>query len=198
MSYNYPLNLSFKLLAFGPQIFVRDSVGNEVFYVHMKALKLKEAINVYENSSKERVLFTIKADRVIDFSAEYHIADSNGQRLGSIKRQGMKSLFKASYDIMGGDGNQSHHIKEDNGWVRVMDSLLSQIPFVSMFSGYFFHPSYTLYTMGESAVMNLEKQAAFFEGKFSLKLNEPGIDQGTEHLLLMSIMMMTLLERQRG
>ena len=43
---NYPLNLSFKLLALASQIYVRDANGNLIGYVKQKLLKLKEDINV--------------------------------------------------------------------------------------------------------------------------------------------------------
>ena len=198
MHYNYPLELSFKLLAIGPQIFVRDTSGNEVLYVHMKAFKLKEAISVYKDSQKGRVLFTIKANKIIDFSAEYHITNEDGYRIGSVKREGMKSLLKASYNVIGKDGMQSHTIKEDAGIIRVLDSLFGSIPVLGLLAGFVFHPSYTVSTMTETPVIRIEKKADLFEGKFLLDLVDTGIDSDTEQLLLMSSLMMILLERDRG
>ena len=39
----YPLELSFKIIALAPQIYVKDARGQELLYVRQKLLKLKEA-----------------------------------------------------------------------------------------------------------------------------------------------------------
>jgi hypothetical protein len=192
--------MSFKILAWGPQIYVRDATGREVLYVHQKALKLKEDIAVYSDSSKASEKYRIKADRIIDFSARYNFTDSmNGMSMGAIKRQGMRSIFKASYNIYGESENITHHIKEDNGWIRVFDALLGELPIIGIFSGYFFNPTYTLYqSSGEMPIFRLKKLPAFLEGKFELeKLGEP-MGEAEETRLILSLVVMTLLERIRG
>ncbi|MBN1311012.1 MAG: hypothetical protein JXB30_06295 [Anaerolineae bacterium] len=195
----YPLQMSFKIMALAPQIFIRDGGGRDIFYVHQKLFKLKEDIGVFRNSSKTNQIFSIKADRIIDFSARYNFTDSNGISLGAIKREGMRSIWKASYGIFG-DGEQiTHYIKEDNAMVKVIDAIFGEIPILGIFAGYFFNPSYTLYQSGtETPVMQIIKQPSFFEGKFEIaRLAEPANDT-EEARLLLSIMMMTLLERSRG
>ena len=75
---NYPIDLSFKLLALASQIYVRDASGNLLGYVKQKMFKLKEDINVFADEGMTKHLFNIKADRVIDFSAKYNITDKIG------------------------------------------------------------------------------------------------------------------------
>ena len=196
----YPLQMSFKIMAFAPQIYVRDNSGRDLFYVHQKLFKLKEDIGVYRDSSKSHELFRIKADRIIDFSARYTFTDSNsGMVVGAVKREGMKSIFKASYNIFAEGEQISHHIKEDNAMVKVFDALFSEIPVLGILSGYVFNPTYTVYQSGtETPILRVHKQPSFLESKFELeKLAEPANDT-EEARLLLSIMMMTLLERSRG
>ncbi len=199
MQLQYPLTLSFKLIAFGPQVRIHDATGSEVLFVHQKALKLKEDVNVFSDSRKSQQLYNIKADRIFDFSANYAFTDSMGTGLGSVKREGMRSIFKASYNIMDPAGSIVAHIKEDNGWIRVADILLESIPIAGAFAGYLFHPSYTLYRSGsETPVLRLTKKPAFFEGKFEVtRLAEP-VDAAEETRMILSLLMMVLLERQRG
>ena len=96
---NYPLELSFKLIALASQIYVRDANGNLIGYVKQKLFKLKEDINVFADEGQTQLLYNIKADRVIDFSARYNFTDASGTPLGSIKRKGMRSIFRANYEI---------------------------------------------------------------------------------------------------
>ena len=194
---NYPLELSFKLLALASQIYIRDASGNLVGYVKQKMFKLKEDINVFTDETQTQHLFSIKADRVIDFSARYNFSDSQGNILGSIKRRGMRSIWKANYEIYDASDQQVLKINEESGWVKVVDALLGEIPILGMFTGYFFNPSYIIARMDDSPVARLKKQPAFFEGAFQL---EPliQISDQEEPRLLLSVLMMTLLERMRG
>ena len=69
---NYPIDLSFKILALASQIYIRDANGNLIGYVKQKLLKLKEDINVFADENQTQIRFNIKADRVLDFSARYN------------------------------------------------------------------------------------------------------------------------------
>ena len=95
----YPLNMRFKILGLAPQIYVTDAADENLFYVRQKLFKLKEAVKVYQDSSRSQVLYEINADRIIDFSAKYQFTDAQGQSLGAVGRKGMRSFFRASYDI---------------------------------------------------------------------------------------------------
>ena len=124
---NYPLELSFKLVALAPQIFVRDSTGQEVCYIKQKLFKLKEAVKVFTDSSQTTELCDIKADSIIDFSATYNFIDADGNPFGAVRRKGMRSLWKAHYQLTQ-NGDVAFEINEENGWVKVMDSVFSSIP----------------------------------------------------------------------
>lgn len=194
---NYPLSFSFKLLALASQIYVRDASGAQVGYVKQKLLKLKEDINVYSDDSQTNVLFNIKADRVIDFSARYNFTDALGNRLGSIKRQGMRSIWKANYEIEDTSGNVAMTIREENGWVKVMDALFGELPIVGMFAGYLLNPSYILTRGDGTQLARLTKQPAFFEGKFQLDLLAQ-CSAEEETRVVLGFLTMALLERARG
>lgn len=194
---NYPLELSFKILALASQIYIRDSSGNLIGYVKQKLLKLKEDINVFADENQTQHLYNIKADRVIDFSARYSFSDNQGRILGSIKRQGMRSLWRANYEVSDASSQTVMQIREENGWVKVIDALVGEIPLVGMFSGYMFNPSYIVSRTDNSPIARVQKQPAFFEGKFRLeKLSDLSDEQET--LVFLSVLTMILLERSRG
>lgn len=193
---HYPLTLSFKIVAFTPQFSVKDANGNLIAYVKQKVFKLKEAVTVFADERQSQPLYTLNADRILDFSARYHFADAQGVPLGSVKRRGMRSLFKANYEILEGDATVMS-IEEENPWVRVLDSLIGEIPLVGMFSGYFLHPVYLVSRPNAGVVMRMEKQPAFLEGKFSVE-KKATLGENEETRVLLSLIMMLLLERARG
>src|SRR6185503_4467025 len=138
---NYPLHLSFEILSLARKISVTDATGNLSFYVKQKMFKLKEAVTVFADAEQKLPLYELKADRVLDFSASYHFTDARGNHLGTVRRKGMKSIWRARYDIVNGSG-RALTIQEVNPWAKVFDSLLTELPIVGMFSGYLFHPEY--------------------------------------------------------
>jgi len=194
----YPLYLSFKILALTPQIFVRDSTGEVVCYVKQKMFKLKEAVTVFSDQSQNQVLCEIKADRVIDWSANYHFYDTNGETFGSVRRKGMRSLWRARYEVYDETGIHVSTISEENPGAKIMDTLLGEIPVLGMLTGYLFPPRYVLSAAADdSPKMKLVKQSALWEGKYELKRTHD-YDDVEELRGLMAFMMMTLLERRRG
>jgi uncharacterized protein YxjI len=194
---NYPLKLSFKLLAIASQIYIRDANGQLLGYVKQKLLKLKEDINVFADEQQTQHLYNIKADRVLDFSANYKFTDNRGNVVGSIRRKGMRSIFKAHYEISDPSGMQSMEIREESAWVKVIDAVVGELPIIGMFTGYFFNPAYIVSRSNGTAIARLQKQPAFFEGVFEVqKLTE--ISEDEEVRVLLSVLTMTLLERARG
>lgn len=194
---NFPLSLSFKLLALANQIYVRDAGGNLLGYVKQKMFKLKEDINIFADEQQTQLLFNIKADRMIDWSANYSFTDSRGNFLGSIKRQGMRSIWKANYDVFDSSNNQVYKIQEESGWVKVGDALFGELPIIGILSGYVFHPAYIVSRIDGTPVAHLKKQPAFFEGKFILT-NLSQLSTEEETRIVLAVLMMTLLERRRG
>lgn len=192
----YPLELTFKLWAFAPQISVVDGQNNLIFYVKQKLFKLKEAITVFADSEQTRPLHYINADRIIDFSARYDFTDSNGAYIGSVKRRGLKSFWRARYDIFDGD-TTTLNIQEKNPWVKVADALFAEIPLVGIFTGYVFNPVYLVSRADGGVVMRLEKNPSFFSRRFTIKAVDQLSDREEQQVLL-SLIMLLLLERTRG
>jgi len=193
---NYPLQLSFEILSLARKISVIDAAGNLTFFVKQKMFKLKESVTVFADVDQKLPLYELKADRVIDFSASYHFTDARGTHIGTVRRKGMKSLWRARYEIVNGS-SPALTIQETNPWAKVGDALFGEIPIVGMFSGYLFHPEYLVAREDGTAVIRLKKEPAFFQGKFKIeKLADLSKEEETR--ILLSLIMMVLLERQRG
>src|SRR5690606_37706054 len=96
---DFPLQLTFKIMAIAPQLTVTDASGVVRGYVQQKLFKLKEAVTVYADASRQQVDFEIKADRIIDFSTRYNFHNAQGIKIGSVKRRGMRSFWRATYEV---------------------------------------------------------------------------------------------------
>ncbi|MEP2776588.1 MAG: hypothetical protein ABJQ29_04150 [Luteolibacter sp.] len=194
----YPLQLSFKILALASQATVTDASGKTVLYTKQKMFKFREHVEIFTDKSKATKLADIRTKKVIDWSARYESTDAAGQPIGSVGRKGWRSLWRAHYETFNpGDNIPDFSIREENPGAKVMDSILGDIPLVGLATGYLFHPKYLATRSSGEPAMRLTKQPAFFEGKFSIeKLGE--LAPREELNLILSYLMLVLLERRRG
>jgi hypothetical protein len=194
----YPVTLSFKILALASQATVTDANGRTILYTKQKLFKFREHVEIWTDPSQGTRLAEIKADRVIDWSARYSFTDAQGVPIGSVGRRGWRSMWKAHYETFNpGDNTPDFSIQEENVWVKVADSLFSEIPLLGMASGYLFHPSYLATRSDGTPAMRMIKQPAFWEGRFQIeKTGETTVRE--ELNLFLSFMMLVMLERQRG
>lgn len=195
---NYPLDFKFKISTLASDFNITDKNGNYVAYVRQKMFKLKEDVIVFNDESKSKELFRIKANQWIDFNASYSLNDIiDNKNYGRLARKGMRSIWKASYDILDAKDQPKFKVQEDSAWVRVWDSFVGELPIIGMFTGYFLNPSYTVTGIDGKAYFKLKKMPSFFGRRFQLdRLID--IDDEEESLVILSLLMMTLLERARG
>lgn len=194
---NFPLEFEFKIGTLANDFIAKDAQGNTISYVRQKMFKFKEDVVLFSDQSRSTELYRIKADRWIDFNASYSFSNSNNAYMGSVARKGMKSLLKASYAIFNPEKKQEYSVNEENPWAKVGDSVLGQIPVVGMFTGYFCNPKYIVKDLNGEIIARLTKQASFFGRKFKLdSLKEIPTEDGER--IMLSLMMIVLLERQRG
>jgi len=194
---NFPVNFQFKISTFANDFTATDARGKTLAYVRQKMFKLKEEIQIFDSEEKNKVNYTINADRWLDFSAAYAFYDNNQKMFGKIVRKGWRSIWKAEYTIIDQFEKEQYKIKEDNGWVKVLDSLLGEIPILNFFTGYLFNPTYTLADLNEKPIVQLKKIPSFTGRSFELtKVGE--MDSDDDDRILLGFMMMILLERRRG
>lgn len=193
----FPVRFTFKITTLANDFVATDASGQVIAYVRQKLLKLKEAITVYADASKTKVQYTIQADRWLDFSAAYSFKDANGVAFGKVARKGWRSLWKARYELIDENQQLQYHINEENGWVKVLDAMLGEIPFLGLLTGYFFNPSYLVTDTEGKAIVRLKKEASFWGRKFELTKVGP-LDSDDDDRVMLGLMMMVLLERRRG
>ncbi len=193
---SYPLDLSFKIVTIGTRIKVRDATGRQVAYARKKKFKLKEDVRVYQDENQSRLLFRMKADRMLDFSARYAISGPDGHPVGAVGRRGMRSLWSSAYVLDDTYEAEAGSIREENPWTKVLDGVMEALPLGDALGGLFFNPTYLAELRGRD-VLRIRKQPSVLESSFRIeKLADFSEDE--EDLLLAGIIMMVLLERDRG
>jgi len=192
----FPLKMTFSFW-FGYEIKVTNPQDQEVFFVQQKALKLKEHIEIFSDSSKTDKLFDIKTNKIFDFSANYIVTDASQESIGYVRRKGWASIFSATYEIYTPEDKLVYTIKEANAFVKFMDAFLSEIPILNLFSGFLFNPQYILKATNGEEKYKLSKVPTFMSRIFTIEDLTPNQIEHPE-LCAISYMMMLILERRRG
>jgi hypothetical protein len=188
---NYPLTLVFKLLALNPQVRVADAAGQTVLYVKEKAFSMKIDINVYSDEAQQHQLYHIKADKVLGMNIPFSITAPDGSLVGKVIRPSMTSLWKATYQISDALGGEIGVLHEESPWLKVLDTLLSDIPFIHML----INPGYLVDLRGQPALY-LKKQPSLVDRTFKLE-KRLDLSEADERLLLASTLLAMMMERVR-
>lgn len=194
----FPLNVRFRFFSWAPSFTITDANDTVVLHVRQKLFKLREHVEVFADTARVSKVADVRADRVIDWSARYRFAEADGTPIGAAGRRGMRSLWRAHYDVFNpGDEQPDFEIREENPWVKVVDNLIGQIPILGFLTLYFFHPKYIATRVNGEAAMSLCKRPAFLEGRFAIERLGPTTERETMNLIL-SFLQVVLLERRRG
>lgn len=196
-TFEYPLHMKFHIATLSNDFSITDSSGKYIAYVRQKMLKLREHVEVFEDDSQSNKLYDIRTNKWLDFSLSYNFTNQNGESIGKVARKGWASLWRARYHVINKDNQESYIIKEGNGWVKVLDSLLGDIPILGMLTGYFFNPQYHIKDLLGNLVGIVKKEKSFFGRRFTLNKFKD-ISLMDEQNILLASMMMLLLERRRG
>ena len=193
----YPLTLTFKFLTISSYIRVVDATGQLVSYVKQRAFRLKEDVTIFADEAQSRPLYHIKADRIIDIGATYSIVAADGQPLGAVRQRGMRTLWSATYDILDELRNPVGVVHEQNAWVKVIDGLIGEIPFLGFVIQQWINPTYLIDGADGTTLLRMRKRPSLIERRFTVEQELP-LPSRLEPLALPAVLMVVLLERGRG
>jgi hypothetical protein len=193
---NFPVQIGFKVLAITPQMSVTEAGGNVIGHVRKKLMAFVEDVTVYADETQQKPIYKIKADRVIDFSANYHFSHADGRPIGVVSRSGMRSLWRAHY-VIGNGASQLFEVNEENPWARVVDNVIGEIPLVGLLTGLFLNPTYLITGLNGVPVLRMSKRRSLLETNFTIE-QLGGLEPGDREAALLGLMMIIMLERSRG
>lgn len=95
-----------KMLSVGKKYYIKDNGGRDIFYARMEKFKLKPKILVYSDDSLKDEVLAIAPRNFLDFNATYDVLDAkSGTLVGSLKRDGVHSIFQNRWNILDAAGN---------------------------------------------------------------------------------------------
>jgi len=100
--------------SFGERTFRVFTVdGQMIMYVRHPLLKLREEFTVYADEARSQPLLFIKARQALALNFTFDVTDiTTGQMLGSVQKQGLKSLIRDKFLILDPNGAEIGYAEE--------------------------------------------------------------------------------------
>lgn len=185
----FPLELRYKTTELEPQISVTDATGKMVLTMHHAPSETGSEVFVYGNPERSAPSYTISPDWILDFSAQYHFSDDAGQLVGSVRREGERSLWRTRFEIMNGEP-PNMEIREENSFAKFMDAIMGEIPLVGAVIP---RLVYLVRSEDGETLVRIEKQPRLFENLFKIE-KQVDMDGSDETRVLLSLLIMFLAE----
>ena len=116
------------LTVLGGKFEIFDPAGNVVLFSKQAAFKLKEDIRLFTDESMTTELLSIKARSILDFSAAYDVVDSaTGHKVGTLKRKGLRSMFRDEWIIMDAYDREIGGIHEENAFLAFLRRFVTNL-----------------------------------------------------------------------
>lgn len=107
---------------------VFDTAGRLLLFSEQKMFKLREDIRVYADEAKTQEVLAIKARQIVDFSAAYDVIDSaTGQKVGAMRRKGLKSILRDEWEVLDVNDNVRGVLVEDSMGLALLRRFLTNL-----------------------------------------------------------------------
>lgn len=117
-----------KIFTLAPKFVFFDQEGKVLAFLRKKVFSWKDDIRVFTDETQSFELLRIKGRQIIDFGASFDVTDPiAGQKVGTLKRRGWKSLLRAEWDILDANEMEMGKIREDSAFLALVRRLLGHL-----------------------------------------------------------------------
>ncbi|SEJ57585.1 hypothetical protein SAMN04488058_11112 [Deinococcus reticulitermitis] len=204
MQLRFPLTLDFKFSLF-TEMRVHDAGGQLVAVVKEKKFSIRDEVRVFSDEARRVQTHSIRAQGLmagaLDWRARRLIRRQDGSAVGALQAQGLRTLWGASYELLGPQGEARFVVRDDQPWLNVVEGAIGAVPFVgdlvAMGFDYLVNPTYTVTDHDGEPTYRVFKKRSFFARRFRIEELRPSRPEDDE-LVLLGLIQLVLRERERG
>lgn len=151
-----------------------------VAFVQQKRLAFKEKVSFYDDENNTNLLFTFRAEKVLDVHGRYIIEDSDGVFIGAFKKEFKKSLVNSTWNILDADNNPAITISESNQTLATIRRFGGFIPIVGDIIDIlvlFFRYHFVFKDSVDGKEIGMYKKTTLFRDHYVLSMTDAAYDQ---------------------
>jgi hypothetical protein len=104
-------------------------------FVEQKRMKLKEEIGFFADTAKTQLLFSVKAENVLDPRGRYQLLDPDGAIIARFKKNFAQSLARSTWHLQDAQGNETGIAKERNLFAALFRRYATLLPYIGELLG---------------------------------------------------------------
>lgn len=157
---------------------------------------------VYADEAKTTPIYKLTSDNINSFSVEHRFAAPDGKLLGSVKRFGRRSVWRAYYEVKVGDG-LAFKVREVNPFVKIANFFVSTVPLMQLVTGKVLNPTYRLERLDGTAVMTMKRTGPAMDTSWTwgrvFSISKAGaVSEQEQEVALLAMMIVVGCENTRG
>lgn len=149
--------------------------GPLVAFAQQKRLNLKEKILFYSDEAKTNLVFSFRAEKVMDIHGRYFVEDSNGQLVGCFKKEFGKSLLASTWTILDTTDTAVFTVTETDQALAAFRRYAGYIPvigeFIDLAMG-FFRYHFKFIQISTGAQVGLYQKTTLFRDHYMLHMDD--------------------------
>jgi uncharacterized protein YxjI len=147
--------------------------GELVAFVEQKRMTFKEQVTLFTDESKQFVLASFKARKVIDLASAYDVTTTDGQTIGVFGKKFGKSLFRSTWQL-DQPGTGTVTISERSMAMALFRRIWGFIPWVGDLP---FPWKYHFDWVRDTAPVGLVEKKTRFRDHYIVKIDDPALDR---------------------
>lgn len=195
----FPVDIRYRM---GPiPIALVDAHGSPFGYAE-SASGFPQHWTVYADETKTTPIYKLTSDNINSFSVEFRFATPQGEPLGSVKRFGGRSVWRAYYEIKIGD-DLAFKVREGNPFVKVANFFVSTVPFMELVTGKVLNPAFVLGRLDGVPVMTLRRTGPALDTTWAwgreFTVDKVGtVSEREQEVALLALTIVAMNENTRG
>lgn len=104
--------------------------GDLLAFAEQKRFAIREKLTFFADATKQKTVFTMRAEKVMDVHGRYLIEDAKGTHLGSLKKEFKKSLLVSSWQILDIQDKTLLKVSESSMLLAILRRTIGFVPII--------------------------------------------------------------------
>lgn len=149
--------------------------GPIVAFAEQKRFNLKEKVLFYSEEEKTNLVFSFRAEKVMDIHGRYFVEDSNGQLVGCFRKEFAKSLLASTWTILDTADTPIFTVTETDQLLAGFRRYVGYIPFIGEFADFvmaFFRYHFKFIQISTGVQVGMYQKTTLFRDHYVLRMDD--------------------------
>ena len=118
-------------------LYDNDIKGAQIAFAEQSRFAFREAITVLMNNAQSEILFTVKAEKILDIHGKFQVMDPEGNLIGYCKKAFGSSLLRSTWEIYDKADTLLFTAKEKSPVMAIVRRIAQFVPYLSDIAPFF-------------------------------------------------------------